>query len=74
MTSLSIIFEDMEDGTVQIKCRSTKELPTDLAEATPAEIILAEVSGHVATTYNIKEGGIIDLSNIITLDKPKLIV
>lgn len=74
MVGLSIIFEDTEDGKVKVTFRSTKELPTDLSEATLAEIVLAEVAGFVGQQYQVKEGGIIDFSHLIIPEKPKIII
>lgn len=74
MVSLSIIFEDMEDGRVQIKSRSTREPPAEMSMATPAELVLLEVAGWVASNYNIKDEGIIDFGGLLKVDKPKIII
>ena len=60
MVSLSVIFEDIADGKVQIKSRSTSPLPEDMDLASPADLVMIETTGWIANNYKIKEGGIID--------------
>lgn len=73
MVSLSIILEDLEDGTVQIKSRSTRPLPEDMSLASPAELVMLEVSGRMVETYNVDDKGVINFG-LLKAEVPKLIV
>ncbi len=73
MASLSIILEDREDGGVQVKFRSTQALPESPSAATPAELVMLEISNMVAGTYNINEDMVITFG-LIKPEIPKLIV
>ena len=61
MVSLSLIMEDV-DNTIKTSIKSSRPLPEDIKDCTPAEVLLTEIYQLLENHYQLDKAGLIKIT------------